>query len=179
MYAKPRKMLKKLQMWKVGIGTPISEKSAKMKTRLHYGRWWSSDAVVGQSSDESSVSSESSISGFLPPSSLSAIPPSPAYSLRRRATVASLPFDVDKASPTVQQWIRRAVHTSTFFFFFSICVPLEGWGLGAGDTETLSDLSGVESNCHELTVCFSNNPPVAAEKPMLTNSGKKSLRSTS
>nr|GMC86152.1 hypothetical protein Iba_chr04dCG8240 [Ipomoea batatas] len=30
-----------------------------------------------------------------------ASPPSPAYSLRRRATVASLPFDVDKASLTV------------------------------------------------------------------------------
>nr|GLL25749.1 uncharacterized protein LOC110418099 [Ipomoea trifida] len=63
------------------------------------------DAVVRQSSGESSVS------GFLPPSSLPAIPPSPAYSLQRQATVASLPFD---ASLTVQQWIRRAVQSPIF-----------------------------------------------------------------
>nr|GMD02725.1 hypothetical protein Iba_chr06aCG2050 [Ipomoea batatas] len=55
-------------------------------------------------------------------------------------------------------------------------------GLGAGDnTETLPEpeLGGVEPNCHELTVFFSKNHPLAAEKPMLTNSGKYSLRSTS
>nr|GLL28602.1 hypothetical protein Itr_chr06CG02210 [Ipomoea trifida] len=59
------------------------------------------------------------------------------------------------------------------------CVSL---GLGAGDdTETLPEPEpgGVESNCHELTVFFSKNHPVAAEKPTLTNSGKYSLRSTS
>nr|GMD04769.1 hypothetical protein Iba_chr06bCG0230 [Ipomoea batatas] len=70
--------------------------------------------------------------------------------------------------------------TSPFLLLFSsgmMTVWLVGAagleGLGAGGAETLSDLSGVDSNCHELTVFFSKSHPVAPEKPMLTNSGKK------